>query len=84
MFENLTLPHILMVLVIVLLLFGAKRIPEIAGSMGKGIKEFKKNIQEGANDSSTASRADPGPLSSGRDPGTRVEEEPRKEPKRLL
>jgi sec-independent protein translocase protein TatA len=93
MFENLTLPHILMVLVIVLLLFGAKRIPEIAGSMGKGIKEFKKNIQEGANDSSAASRADPGPLSSGRDPGplssgrepgTRVEEEPRKEPKRLL
>ena len=29
-------------LVVVLLLFGAKRIPEIAGSFGKGIKEFKK------------------------------------------
>jgi sec-independent protein translocase protein TatA len=28
------------------LLFGAKRIPEIAGSMGKGIKEFKKNIND--------------------------------------
>jgi len=46
MFENLSLPHILMVLLIVMLLFGAKRIPEIAGSMGKGIKEFKKNINE--------------------------------------
>jgi sec-independent protein translocase protein TatA len=46
MFENLSLPHILMVLMIVMLLFGAKRIPEIAGSMGKGIKEFKKNINE--------------------------------------
>ena len=33
-------------LLIVLLLFGAKRIPEIAGSFGKGIKEFKKNINE--------------------------------------
>jgi len=29
-------------LVVVLLLFGAKRIPEIAGSFGKGIREFKK------------------------------------------
>lgn len=47
MFENLSLPHILMVLVIVMLLFGAKRIPEIAGSMGKGIREFKKNIHDG-------------------------------------
>lgn len=38
--------EILIVLVIVLLLFGAKRIPEIAGSMGKGIREFKKSINE--------------------------------------
>lgn len=33
-------------LLIVLLLFGAKRIPEIAGSFGKGIKEFKRNMSE--------------------------------------
>lgn len=33
-------------LIVVLLLFGAKRIPEIAGSFGKGIKEFKKNMNE--------------------------------------
>jgi sec-independent protein translocase protein TatA len=33
-------------LVVVLLLFGAKRIPEIAGSFGKGIKEFKKNMSD--------------------------------------
>ena len=30
----------------ILLLFGAKRIPEIAGSFGKGIKEFKKNMND--------------------------------------
>ena len=33
-------------LVIVLLLFGAKRIPEIAGSLGKGINQFKRSINE--------------------------------------
>ncbi len=33
-------------LVVILLLFGAKRIPEIAGSFGKGIKEFKKNMDD--------------------------------------
>ncbi len=46
MLGNLGFPEIMIILVIVLLLFGAKRIPEIAGSMGKGIKEFKKNINE--------------------------------------
>lgn len=29
-----------------LLLFGAKRIPEIAGSFGKGIREFKRNMSD--------------------------------------
>ena len=42
MFGNLGFPEILIIMVIVLLLFGAKRIPEIAGSMGKGIKEFNR------------------------------------------
>ena len=69
MFENLSLPHILMVLMIVMLLFGAKRIPEIAGSMGKGIKEFKKNIND-------ATREDPSNL-------PRAEEERQAGPKRL-
>jgi len=88
MFENLSLPHLLMVLVIVLLLFGAKRIPEIAGSMGKGIREFKKSVQEGANESAnesaSPSRVEPGALPQTRESGTRVDEELRAEPKRLL
>jgi TatA/E family protein of Tat protein translocase len=46
MFENLSLPHLLMVLAVAILVFGPKRIPEIAGSMGKGIREFKKQISE--------------------------------------
>jgi sec-independent protein translocase protein TatA len=37
---------ILLLAVVVLLLFGAKRIPEIGSSFGKGIREFKKSIGE--------------------------------------
>ncbi|MDQ3696571.1 MAG: twin-arginine translocase TatA/TatE family subunit [Gemmatimonadota bacterium] len=39
-------PEIMIILVIILLLFGAKRIPEIAGSFGKGIKEFKRSMTD--------------------------------------
>jgi sec-independent protein translocase protein TatA len=34
------------VLVIVLLVFGAKRIPEVASSFGKGIRDFKRSLNE--------------------------------------
>jgi len=36
--------ELVIILVIVLLLFGAKRLPELAKSMGKGINEFKKGM----------------------------------------
>ncbi len=36
------LPELLIVLVIILLLFGARKLPEIARSLGEAIKEFKK------------------------------------------
>jgi sec-independent protein translocase protein TatA len=45
-FGNLGFGEILIILIVVLLLFGAKRIPEIAGSFGKGIREFKKSVNE--------------------------------------
>lgn len=34
--------QIILIVVVILLLFGARRIPELMGSLGKGIKEFKK------------------------------------------
>ena len=37
---------LLMLLLICLLLFGGKRLPEIGGSIGKGIREFKKGMSE--------------------------------------
>jgi sec-independent protein translocase protein TatA len=38
--------EILLILLVVLLLFGAKRIPEIAKGLGKGISEFKKAARD--------------------------------------
>ncbi len=38
--------HILIVLVIVLVLFGGKKIPELMRGMGSGIKEFKDAVKE--------------------------------------
>ena len=46
MFSHIGMPEILVILVVVLLLFGAKRLPEIGSSMGKGIREFKKSIND--------------------------------------
>ena len=38
--------EITIILLVVLLLFGAKKIPDVMRSFGKGIKEFKKGIKE--------------------------------------
>ena len=46
MFGNIGFPELLVILLIVLLLFGAKRLPEIARGLGKSIHEFKKGIKE--------------------------------------
>jgi len=46
MFGNLGMWEVFILLFIVLLLFGAKRLPEIGGSLGKGIREFKGSLKE--------------------------------------
>ncbi len=46
MFGNLGFGELMIILLIVLVLFGAKRIPEISASFGKGIREFKKNVND--------------------------------------
>jgi sec-independent protein translocase protein TatA len=89
---NLGMGEVLIILVIVLLLFGAKRIPEIAGSLGKGISQFKRNLtdvdrslREGID---TEPRRDaerrPEPLASADQDLVRRPEDDRPEPKRLL
>jgi sec-independent protein translocase protein TatA len=41
---NVGLPEILVVLVIALIIFGPKRLPELGRSVGKGIREFRSSI----------------------------------------
>ncbi|WP_304131874.1 twin-arginine translocase TatA/TatE family subunit [Ignavibacterium album] len=45
MFESLGFTEILIIVAVITLLFGAKRIPEIAKGIGKGIHDFKKEIK---------------------------------------
>ena len=40
-------PHILILLVILILMFGSKRIPDLARSLGRSLGEFKKGRAEG-------------------------------------
>jgi sec-independent protein translocase protein TatA len=38
--------EIVVIMVAVLVLFGAKRLPELARSLGQGVKEFRKSVRE--------------------------------------
>lgn len=72
-----------LLLLVCLLLFGAKRIPEIAGSFGKGIKEFKKNMNDVQN-AIDAPLPSSNSLSQGSAVPVREESAPAAEPKRLM
>jgi sec-independent protein translocase protein TatA len=39
-------PELIALLVVALIIFGPKRLPEIGGALGKGIKEFRKSTTE--------------------------------------
>ncbi len=90
MFGDIGIEKLLLILLVVLLFFGARRIPELAGSMGKGIREFKRNLADP--DRAAREKGAVGPetpadrVAPGRDaaatPMAREESQP--EPKRLL
>lgn len=46
MFGGVSMWELLLIFMVVLLVFGAKRLPEIGSSLGKGIREFKSSIKE--------------------------------------
>ena len=85
MFGNFGMGELMILLVIVLVLFGAKRIPEISASFGKGIREFKKNVNE-VERSITEPEPRVEPRLGAGDPIARrdVTEDVRPEPKRLI
>ena len=47
MLATLSGTHILLVVLVVLLLFGAQKIPQLMRSLGSGMNEFKKGLKEG-------------------------------------
>jgi len=50
--------ELLLILVIVLILFGAQRLPDLARSLGSSVKEFKKGVTEMNKDDSPAPKKD--------------------------
>jgi sec-independent protein translocase protein TatA len=78
--------EILIIMVLVLLLFGAKRLPEMGASIGKGIRSFKKgltDVEREVTQVDAPARSDR--LAEGEADAVRPrEEEPAREPKRLL
>ena len=89
-FANLSFWEILVILLVVLLLFGAKRLPEMGQSLGKGIREFKRSLTD-VDRSLREPERDPRverPAGEDRlaEPAAerRSDEEARPEPKRLL
>lgn len=80
-FGNLGFMEILLILVVGLLLFGAKRLPELGASFGKSIKAFKgglSDVERSVREADSRSELPPG------DQTVRSEEESRPEPRRLL
>ena len=53
--------ELLIILVIVLILFGAQRLPDLAKSLGSSVKEFKKGVNEISKDDTAATTTTPPP-----------------------
>lgn len=81
-FGNLGFMEILLILVAVLLLFGAKRLPEIGASFGKSITAFKRGLSDA--DKAVREELPPDKLNAGATPQARAEEKEPVEPRRLM
>jgi len=51
-------PQVILIVIVVLLLFGVKKIPELMKGLGKGIKEFKEGVKEDDTDSKDDKKTD--------------------------
>jgi sec-independent protein translocase protein TatA len=50
MLPRLGIPELLVILFIIILIFGANRLPDIGRGIGKGIRNFKDATRDGSND----------------------------------
>lgn len=46
MFGSIGTPELLLIMLVVLLLFGSKRLPDLAKGIGKGVRQFKKAMDD--------------------------------------
>jgi sec-independent protein translocase protein TatA len=51
-------PELIIILVVVIVLFGAKKLPDLARSIGSSAKEFRKGLEEGADEDESDGSAD--------------------------
>ncbi len=58
MFGNLGAGEIILIVLVILLLFGAKKIPELARGIGKGMSEFKKGLKDVEDEIKNVDKAD--------------------------
>jgi len=58
MFGNLGAGEIILIVLAILILFGAKKIPELAQGIGKGMREFKKAMREVEDDIKSIDKPD--------------------------
>jgi sec-independent protein translocase protein TatA len=63
-FGGLGFGELVLIFAVLLLLFGAKRLPELASGMGRGIRDFKRSLN-GLDDNSIQSQQNPQSLSQG-------------------
>jgi len=68
--------EVILIIFVILLLFGAKKLPELARSLGKSLNEFKKGQTESAPEKEIEKPAEPAPA-----PEVSAEEEEAEEPK---
>lgn len=62
----LSIPHLLILLVVVVLLFGTKKLRNLGGDLGSAIKSFKSAMNEGEKDDAQAPRVNQEAQDSGR------------------
>ena len=55
---NIGLGEILILVLVVLILFGPNKLPELGKSLGKAVGEFRRGIREGLDDKDTSSKSD--------------------------
>ncbi len=51
-----SIPHLLVVLVIVILVFGTKRLKNVGGDLGEAIRSFRNAMKEGSEDNTIAKK----------------------------